>query len=270
MPRTHFSGRTLSRSLALQLLFQAEATGRLVSDVLASDYTIDQRLMDGYDRELAARGFEGQEADEQVRDVEEYARKLALGADGMLHELDAVIADTSSNWSVRRMPSVDRNLLRIALYEMLCVNEVDTAIAIDECVELAHAYGTDDSFRFVNGLLGKVARRLEAGEDVVADALAALAAKEAARAEAEEKARAEAEEKARAEAEAEAGAEGATEEAAETEDATEDEDAAFSDDWGGSDWDDAGWDDYPADSDDDADDADASSDAGDYPDWAWE
>ena len=165
MAGTHFGGRTLARSQALQLLFQAEATGRLVSEVLDGDYALDEGPLD------------------------DYARQIALGTDGMLHELDAVISQTSANWSVSRMPAVDRNLLRIALYEMLNVNEVDTAVAIDECVELARAYGTDESFRFVNGLLGKVARRLEAGEDVVADALAqvdaeakAAAAAEAARA----------------------------------------------------------------------------------------
>ena len=76
------------------------------------------------------------------------------------------------------MPAVDRNLVRLALYEMLKVDEVDTAVAIDECVELAKAYGTDESSRFVNGLLGKVARRMAAGEDVVAMALQELSSKQ--------------------------------------------------------------------------------------------
>lgn len=178
MAGTHFSGRTLSRSLALQLLFQAEATGRLVSDVLNDDYTVDQHLLNAYQRELESRGFEPQERGELQAEVDEYARQLALGCDAKLHELDAVIGVTSSNWSVSRMPAVDRNLLRLALFEMLEVDSVDTAVAIDECVELAKAYGTDESSRFVNGLLGKVARRLEAGEDVVALALEEMAARE--------------------------------------------------------------------------------------------
>ena len=76
------------------------------------------------------------------------------------------------------MPAVDRNLLRLALYEMLEVDEVDTAVAIDECVELAKAYGTDESSRVVNGLLGKVAHRMEAGEDVVAMALQEMSERE--------------------------------------------------------------------------------------------
>lgn len=76
------------------------------------------------------------------------------------------------------MPAVDRNLLRLALFEILEMDAVDTAVAIDECVDLAKAYGTDESSRFVNGLLGKVARRLEAGEDVVGDALEQMASLE--------------------------------------------------------------------------------------------
>ena len=154
MAGTRFGGRTLARSQALQLLFQAEATGRLVSDILDDEYALDEGPLD------------------------EYASELALGADAMLHELDAVISVTSANWSVSRMPAVDRNLLRLALYEMLRVDDVDTAVSIDECVELAKAYGTDESSRFVNGLLGKVARKMEAGEDVVAAALEQIAERE--------------------------------------------------------------------------------------------
>ena len=66
--------------------------------------------------------------------------------------------------------AADRNLLRLALYEMLYVDEVDIAVTIDECVELAKAYGTDESSRFVNGILGRVTDDLEAGVDVLAAA----------------------------------------------------------------------------------------------------
>ena len=105
---------------------------------------------------------------------------LARGADDMRSDLDAVIEVTSSNWSISRMSSVDRNLLRLALYEMLEVDEVAVAVTIDESVELAKAYGSDDSFRFINGLLGRVARRMDEGVDVVAAAREELAARNAA------------------------------------------------------------------------------------------
>ena len=146
MPR--FMGRSLARAQALQLLFQAEANGRSVDDVLyGNEYALEEGPLD------------------------DYGRDLALGADGTRHELDAVIAMRSPSWSVSRMPAVDRNLLRMALYEMISQDEVAIAVSIDECVELAKAYGTDDSPRFVNGLLGRVADDLEAGIDVVAAAL---------------------------------------------------------------------------------------------------
>lgn len=146
MAEMAFHGRTLARSQALQLLFQAEAAGRGVEGLLGGDYALSQGPLDPY------------------------ARELALGADERRPQLDAVIARASDNWSIGRMPSVDRNLLRIALFEILYEPEVATAVAIDECVELAKAFGTDDSGKFVNGVLGRVARELEDGVDVVARA----------------------------------------------------------------------------------------------------
>lgn len=155
MSGTRFGARTQARGQALQLLFQAEATGRLVADVLAGDYVID-------DMSSTEEGFS------LSRDLDSYGSELALGADGMLHELDRAIDAAATNWSVGRMPSVDRNLLRLAIYEMACVDTVDVAISINEFVELAKAYGTDESARFINGILGRVATRLAAGEDVLA------------------------------------------------------------------------------------------------------
>lgn len=150
-----FGARTNARSQALQLLFQAEATGRMVVDVLGGEYALSDGPLD------------------------DYAEQLAVGADSMIHELDAVLEANSANWGVSRMPSVDRNLLRLAVYEMLHEDDVDIAVTIDEFVELAKAYGTDESSRFVNGLLGRVATLIERGEDVVATSLAACGEDEA-------------------------------------------------------------------------------------------
>lgn len=161
MAGTHFGGRTLARSQALQLLFQAEATGRTVSDVLETGYMLDEGPLD------------------------DYAKRLALGTDSMLWEIDALLDSTSTNWSVSRMSATDRNLVRLATYEMLVVDEVEVAVAIDECVDLAKAYGTDDSGRFVNGILGKIADRSEKGEDVLAATREQLEAEERAVAAAE-------------------------------------------------------------------------------------
>ncbi|MBR3318290.1 MAG: transcription antitermination factor NusB [Atopobiaceae bacterium] len=138
MSRNVFHGRTRARSQALQLLFQAEATERSVEDVLANGFVL---------------GDDGP--------LDEYGSSLALGADAMRDELDVIIGKYSTNWSVDRMPSVDRNLLRLALYEMLRSDEVAIPISIDESVELAKAFGTDESPRFINGLLGRVAAEIE-------------------------------------------------------------------------------------------------------------
>ena len=140
----HFGGRTLARSQALQLLFQAEANDRAVIEVLDGDYALSEGPLD------------------------DYARQLALGADESRPDLDAIISMRATGWKLSRLNSVDRNLLRLALYEMLSVDEVDVPVTIDECVELAKAYGTDESSRFVNGLLGRVADDIEVGRDVVA------------------------------------------------------------------------------------------------------
>lgn len=142
-----FGGRSLARSQALQLLFQAEALGLTVREVLAGPYALGQ--------------------DDPL---DEYGEQLALGADSIRHQIDNVISMASTNWTIDRMPSVDRNLLRLAIYEMLMVDEVAIAVSIDESVELAKAFGTDESSRFVNGLLGRVATDMENGIDVIAAA----------------------------------------------------------------------------------------------------
>ena len=146
---THFGGRRLARSQALQLLFQAEVNSRSILAVLDDDFALSQGPLD------------------------DYARRLALGVDERRPDLDAVLSMRSTGWSLSRMNGVDRNLLRMALYEMLFVDEVDQAVAIDECVELAKAFGTDESPHFVNGVLGRVADDLDEGIDVVEVALAA-------------------------------------------------------------------------------------------------
>jgi N utilization substance protein B len=71
--------------------------------------------------------------------------------------VDARIEATSQHWSLMRMPFVDRNILRLAVYEIMFEDDVPASVAINEAVELAKAYGGDDSPKFVNGVLGKIA-----------------------------------------------------------------------------------------------------------------
>lgn len=94
--------------------------------------------------------------------LSEYAESLVVGVVDNLGDIDGRLADTSENWALDRMPVVDRAILRLAVYEMIYVDEVPVSVAINEAVELAKAYGgEDDSSRFVNGVLGRIARSLE-------------------------------------------------------------------------------------------------------------
>ncbi len=88
------------------------------------------------------------------------ARELAQGVAKHEAELDPVIADASVNWPLERMPTMDRTILRLASYELAQRPEVPLAVVIDEAVELAKRFSTDDSGRFVNGVLSRVAERL--------------------------------------------------------------------------------------------------------------
>ena len=86
-----------------------------------------------------------------------YAVELARGVEEHHDEIDAVITKFADRWSIDRMPVIDRNLLRIAVYELGWRPDIPLGVAISEAVDLAKRYSTDDSGRFVNGILGRVA-----------------------------------------------------------------------------------------------------------------
>lgn len=116
------------------MLYQREITGTSVSRILDdASYSIE----DG--------------------EPDEFARELVFGVEASQGEIDRVIAETSEHWAVSRMPLVDRNILRIATYELLSLPGVPPSVAINEAVELAKVYGGEDSSKFVNGVLGKIA-----------------------------------------------------------------------------------------------------------------
>ena len=87
-----------------------------------------------------------------------YAREIVDGVRDHREEIDELISSYAQGWTLERMPNVDRALLRLSAWEILHNPEVPTAVAIDEAVELAKEYSTDDSARFVNGVLGKIAQ----------------------------------------------------------------------------------------------------------------
>jgi N utilization substance protein B len=93
----------------------------------------------------------------------EYAVQLVTGMTERLDDVDELISGHSSGWAIDRMPAVDRCILRIATYELISELDVPVAVAIDEAVELAKEYSTEDSPRFVNGVLAAIADTVRPG-----------------------------------------------------------------------------------------------------------
>jgi N utilization substance protein B len=85
-----------------------------------------------------------------------YAVELVRGVEEHREEVDALIRKYADRWSLERMPVIDRNLLRMAVFELAHRPDVPVAVAISEAVELAKRYSTDDSGRFINGMLGRI------------------------------------------------------------------------------------------------------------------
>jgi N utilization substance protein B len=86
-----------------------------------------------------------------------YTVSLVEGIAAHQDRIDELLDSYAEGWTLDRMPVVDRNLARIAVYELLYVDEIDDAVAITEAVELAKQMSTDDSPRFLNGVLGRIA-----------------------------------------------------------------------------------------------------------------
>ena len=90
--------------------------------------------------------------------VQDYARELVEGVVANRERIDALVGEYAEDWTIDRMPPVDRAVLRLGLYELLWCDAIPNAVAIDEAVELAKSLSTDASPAFVNGLLSRVVR----------------------------------------------------------------------------------------------------------------
>jgi N utilization substance protein B len=111
-------------------------------------------------RDIPARTVLSDTLARMGRDVPDhmaYAVEIVEGVESHADRIDELISSYAEGWTLDRMPVVDRNLLRIAVYEMLHRDDIDDPVAISEAVELAGELSTDDSPRFVNGLLGRIA-----------------------------------------------------------------------------------------------------------------
>lgn len=129
-------GRHLARELALKVLFELE-----------------NQPEDDPEASLAYHAAEAGVADSTV----DFARALITGVREHRDELDRLIADASKNWRLEQMSKVDRQVLRIATYEIALARDVPVKAAINESIELAKTFSGDEAGRFVNGVLGKVA-----------------------------------------------------------------------------------------------------------------
>jgi transcription antitermination factor NusB len=130
--------RRAARELALRLLFQMDVGNAPLCDVLAN---LDQ----------------GPHNPEMV----EFARLLLEGTIAQRAVIDEVLERYAREWSLDRMASVDRNVLRLSTYEILFLPEIPPSVSVDEAVEMVKKYSTGESGKFVNGILGNLVRHLD-------------------------------------------------------------------------------------------------------------
>ena len=125
--------RSKARKRALDVLFEADQRG-------ADERVVLQRI-----------------SAEATSPLNPYVQELVSGIMGNRDRIDEMIATYAEGWTLDRMPAVDRNLLRIAVYELLFERETPVQVVIDEAVTLASSLSTDESPGFINGLLGRIA-----------------------------------------------------------------------------------------------------------------
>ena len=122
------SSRRTARKNAFITLYQSDVTGRPVEDVLSR-----------------WRSYRGE--------VDAYMARIARGVEGHKEDLDARIGDAAVGWKVGRMSAIDRNIMRLALYEMLHVEDVPPEVAVNEGMELAKGFSSEEAPQFVGGVL---------------------------------------------------------------------------------------------------------------------
>jgi transcription antitermination protein NusB len=135
-----------ARGVAVQMLYQWEVGRLTVPEVAESFWRIG-------------------EIDESIPDrARDRAAELVRGAVEQLGRIDRILEDASRNWRLDRMPVIDRLILRLGIYELLYDTETPSAVVIDEAIELARRFSTEEAVPFVNGVLDAVKDRIERGE----------------------------------------------------------------------------------------------------------
>lgn len=129
--------RTKARSVALQALYEIDVAGHPPGSVW-EERVVEENLSDT---------------------LAEFARQIIFGVYPMMSILDDFIAEHAPEWPMDQVATIDRNILRIALWEIVVYNKTPVKVAINEAVELAKVFGSDSTPRFVNGVLGSLAGR---------------------------------------------------------------------------------------------------------------
>ena len=127
--------RTLSRECALKILYQAEITRRNIS--------------------TSAKVF-WSERDSVDKNIFQFCERLTAGIEKHLEDIDSRISQYATNWQLKRMAVIDRNVLRLGVFELLYSPDIPPKVTINESIELAKKYGDLESSKFVNGILDKI------------------------------------------------------------------------------------------------------------------
>jgi N utilization substance protein B len=130
--------RRQAREYALQMLYEADAAGTPIDEVVAHFWS-DRPAPD---------------------DVQRFAERLARGTSGALAAIDPILTDSLEHWRLDRLAIVDRNILRLAVYEFLHETDTPPIVVIDEAIEVARRFGGEDSWQFANGILDAVRKKL--------------------------------------------------------------------------------------------------------------
>jgi transcription antitermination protein NusB len=158
-------GRRAARRIALDVLYEAEIRGRSPVEAFlerehhgwvipAPEDTLDppEAVLEG-----EASSDRPVDHEKEKAEIVDYARSLVEGVHEHQARIDELIVRYADRWGLQRMPVVDRTVLRMATCELLWGQDIPVAVAINEAVELVKSLSTDDSGRFVNGVLGRIA-----------------------------------------------------------------------------------------------------------------
>ncbi|MBB6675233.1 transcription antitermination factor NusB [Cohnella nanjingensis] len=148
--------RRLAREIAVQSLYQMEMNG--VETQVAVDTVMEEARQDN-EIEADVGGLAA---------VDAFTRELVAGVTSRKEELDQALAGYLTGWQVDRLSRVDRQILRLAVYEMNHRKDVPHKVVVNEAIELAKHFGTDESGKFVNGVLGRLIRERDGGSSAAA------------------------------------------------------------------------------------------------------